>query len=303
MLPSNRIERSWLDAPDSEEPRLRYSTKHNPAGAPHLFAEEQIKEMVTQWQSDQRVELLNKILLLSRPLITGVILSRGAYTADMEETLHHLRIKIWKKLPNYDCSKGRLFTFLSLVCHQTLDELQARQRQYQERYAMTDVAVLESTPYSTAPEIRRTEILADLKWRIFQLKTICVDPYELESQRWLVRGLVNSDFELRRHQASDAMSVVFGISPRRSRTLHDATLLEARRQLLDVVQIPKIDISRLCGTRGHALVRYADQLSAQDFSKLVFLMRNLSPTAIIRGPLDWVLNGFPDARLLFDEQR
>jgi hypothetical protein len=96
------------------------------------------------------------------------------------------------------------------------------------------------------------------------------------------------------------MSIVYGLSPRRSRALHNQTLLEVRRQLLLVVEIPQIDVSHLCGTRGHALARYSTELSAQDFSKLAYLMRHLSPTSLIlAGHLDWVLSGYPNAQPLF----
>ncbi len=297
MQPSGNIEK-WLD----DEAPL-YPTKHNPCGAPYRFDERAVCALVLSWQADQRTELMDKILLLAHPVITGVVLTRGAHTVDMEETLHHLRIKIWRKLSNYNCSKGRLYTYLTMVAHQTLDELQARQRRYQERYAMTDVAVLESTPYSTAPEIRRTEILADIKWRLYQTRTVCTDPHELESQRWLVRGLLDSGFGLRRHEAADATVMVYGLHPRRARVLHDQTMLEVRRQLLDVVKVPAITRRDLIGTRGHALAKYSDQLSAQDFSKLAYLMKNLAPAIIPRPErVDLILGGFPNAQLLFKEQ-
>ena len=164
--------------------------------------------------------------------------------------------------------------------------------------------MLDQLKHSTAPEVRRTEVSDDLRWRIFQVKTVCSDPYELESQRWLVKGLLDAEFKLRRHEAADAMSIVYGLHPNRARVLHDQTLLEVRRQLLDVVQIPKIDISRLCGTRGHALARYSTQLSASDFSKLAYLMRNLAPTIIppnVRR--SWlILCRWPLSRLAFQLQ-
>jgi hypothetical protein len=113
-------------------------------------------------------------------------------------------------------------------------------------------------------------------------------------------GLLDAEFKLRRHESANAMTVVFGLSPRRSRVLHDATVLEIRRQLIDIVEVPPRTRANLIGTRGHALARYADQLSPEDFSRLAFLMRGLSPMAILKGPLDWVLNGHPEARPLHD---
>ena len=73
--------------------------------------------------------------------------------------------------------------------------------------------VLDHPQHSTEPEVRQTEALNDLNLRIYRFKTTCVDQHELEGQRWLVRGLVDSEFALKRHEASDAMSLVYGLSP------------------------------------------------------------------------------------------
>lgn len=85
-------------------------------------------------------------------------------------------------------------------------------------------------------------------------------------QRWLVRGLVDSEFALKRHEASDAMTLVYGLSPVRSRQIHARTLLEVRRQLLDVVELPAVTRANPIGTRGKALrdiaISYRRQISA-----------------------------------------
>jgi hypothetical protein len=115
--------------------------------------------------------------------------------------------------------------------------------------------------------------------------------------------MVATEFGLFRHQAADSMSVVFGIDPKRSRMLYDLTLLEVRRSLLDdTVEIPVVRRSSLCGTRARALARYAAQLSGEDFSKLVFLMKGLAPVIIpSTDRIDLILGGFPGAVPLFPE--
>src|SRR5260221_1766593 len=274
---------------------------HHPRGAPRLFCEEQIKAMVLEWQSDQRTELLNEILLRTQPLITGVLLSRSKHTEDFDELLNTLRIRIWKKLPKYDSTQGRIFSYFTLVCHQAVDELWAKRRLYQERYMPTSVEVLDHPKHSSAPEVRRTEVLDDLHWRIFRVQTVCTDEHELQAQRWLVKGLLDAEFKLYRHEAADAMTVVFGISPARARQIHDGTLLEIRRELLPITEIPRITTTDLCGTRQYALGKYANRLEPPEFSKLVFLMRNLAPAIIPKHErIDLILDGFPGARRLFD---
>ena len=83
------------------------------------------------------------------------------------------------------------------------------------------------------------------------------------------------EFHLCRHEAATAMELVYNLHPNRARTLRDRTVLEIRRTLLPITEIPKISLANLVGTRGHALAKYCDQLSAQDFAKLTFLMRGL----------------------------
>jgi hypothetical protein len=299
---SNRIERCWLDCPNDETQQL-HITRHSPRGAVHQFNEQRVRQLVIAWQADQRPELLNQILLLTQPLLSGVILSRTSYVADFDETLSDLRIRLWKKLPHYDHTKGRIFSFLTMIAHQLITELGVRHRLYQQRYNPTGAELLDHPQYSTEPEVRRDEKLDDLNWRIYGVKTTLSDPFELEAQRWLINGLVSTEFGLYRHQAADSMSIVFGLSPQRSRMLHDLTMLEVRRQLLDVVEIPTVSRRSLIGTRGRALAKYSDQLSSADFSRLVFLMRNLAPVIIPKTDrIDLILDGFPDAQPLFPSE-
>jgi hypothetical protein len=57
----------------------------------------------------------------------------------------------------------------------------------------------------------------------------------------------------------------------------------------------------LKGTRGYPLAKFAGESSPQDFSRLVFLMRNLVPIIIPPGRPDLILNGFPHSKRLFEE--
>jgi hypothetical protein len=160
--------------------------------------------------------------------------------------------------------------------------------------------VLETVKHSSWSRISREDVLNDIAWRIRQVRTVVTDPFELQAQKWLVEGQLSAEFTLKRHECADSMSIVFGIPPARSRVLHDATVLEISRELLPITKIPTITRGNLRGTRGFALARYANELSPEDFSKLVFLTRNLSPVAVIpAGRVDWTLGGFPEARPLF----
>jgi len=293
----------WLNSA-SEEPRQLHPSVHHPnGGAQHRFDEGVVCELVLKWQDSSEPELIEEIMRRCEPVLTGTILTRGGYSADFDEVLNSLRIRLWRRLSKFDPSRGRIFTFVSLVAGRSLIEIWSRRNLQARRYPETDISVLESIRHSSWSRISPVEALEDVRHRIMQVRTTCVDEHELSSQRWLVRGLLDAEFKLRRHQASDSMSLVYNLHPRRSRTIHDQTMLEVRRQLLDVVKVPAITRRDLIGTRGHALAKYSDQLSAQDFSKLAYLMKNLAPAIIPRPErVDLILGGFPNAQLLFKEQ-
>jgi hypothetical protein len=62
---------------------------------------------------------------------------------------------------------------------------------------------------------------------------------------------------------------VFGLTHRRSRELHDLTLLSIRQTLSDKTKHREVDSDRLKGTKGLPLVRYMNFLTRDEFSKLV----------------------------------
>jgi len=302
VQPSGNIKK-WLDSPVNEEPRQLHASVHHPnGGAQHRFDEGVVRELVLKWQDSREPELIEEILRRCEPALAGTILARGGYSADFNETLNALRIRLWRRLPKFDPSRGRIFTFVSLVAGRSLIEIWSRRNLQARRYPEIDISVLESIRHSSWSRISPAEALEDVWHRIMQVRTTCTDEHELSSQRWLVKGLLDAGFQLRRHHASDSMCLVFGLPAKRARVLHDQTLLEVRRQLLDVVQVPKITTENLIGLRQFALAKYAPQLSSKDFSRLIFLMRNLAPAIIPRPDrIDLILNGFPGARPLFDQ--
>jgi hypothetical protein len=189
-----------------------------------------------------------------------------------------------------------------MAVRQGLAEQMLCRARHKERYQTADISTLDFLEFAggkSCDGIFRAEIFEDVLHRIGQVRTRCTDEHELEAQRWLVRGFIDSEFKLRRHQAANALIIGYGIDYSRSRQLHDATLLEVRRQLLGLMEIPEIGVIDLRGTRAIALAKYAERLSNADFSKLVYLMRNLAPVIIEEGRIDWILNGYPGARLLF----
>ena len=111
---------------------------------------------------------------------------------------------------------------------------------------------------------------------------------------------------------------VYNLRHERSRELYDLTVLEVRRVLYpDLPPRPQIAPGRLVGTRGAWMMRFAPLLNASEFTKFFVLARDLGPfvvllvdpanrsrrqdrsAAVTRRNLEFVLNGHPDAVLLF----
>jgi len=113
---------------------------------------------------------------------------------------------------------------------------------------------------------------------------------------------------------------VYQLSHARSRELHDLVMLEVRRVLFDDLKLKdQIIANRLLGTRVAWIANYKKLLSAPEFTKFYFLMKNLAPyllllivepakngshrrdrsPAVDRRNLELILYGCPDAVPLF----
>jgi hypothetical protein len=130
-------------------------------------------------------------------------------------------------------------------------------------------------------------------------------------------SFLDAEFYLKRHQAADAMTEVYGLSYRRSRELFDLTLVAVRRELVSNRHLPPIPPKALIGNRGRALIRFAKHLSPDEFTRLAVLLRDIAPSAVyavrpaniaamrrgepgpIRTNLGLVLYGSPYDRPLF----
>lgn len=105
-----------------------------------------------------------------------------------------------------------------------------------KRYCEISEANGASAPADTAS----IEAVKDIEHKVRQAKSAYTDPFERRAQRWFVESFLGSAFTLRRHEASDAVMRVFSLTHRRSRQLHDATLLAVRRKLIAEKRLPLV---------------------------------------------------------------
>jgi len=163
------------------------------------------------------------------------------------------------------------------------------------------------------------EAIAEIEFKIRQIKTPWTDCYELAAQRWFVESFIDCGFHIRRHEAADAVIQVFGLDHSRSRQLFDLTMVSLRRELVDSRRLVPVPPASLLGTKGHALFKFARYLSPEEFTRLAVLMRDIAPDLVfrcnrknlarmrrgdvqaIRANLDLILWGLPIDRPLFTQ--
>jgi hypothetical protein len=261
------------------------------------FDEDTILPLVLKWQETKEECLLKEIFKKSDCMIRALVFSRGIYQyMEINEIISLIHIKIWRGLHLYTPLRGRLYSFLVRVIHNRITQAQLDTKKVVHHESLDSEEMENAAKYEDDDGAGMEE----LEHKIMKVKTICTDPKELEAQRWLVKSLISSSFEIRRHHAANAMTRVYGIHGGRSRQLHDYTLLEVRRALLQGIKIPKVYVRELDGTRQKHLKKYREFLTGANFNRLVFLMKNLSISIIEEFGVANVLYGFTNAVALFE---
>jgi hypothetical protein len=248
------------------------------------FNEECVLTLFRRWKATEDVAALNELLLACLPIVERLISLRGTTDFEsVEELRNRLLLRLAKGFRRwYDPGKGRIFTFITKTSEHGLVDAVRRCRRASRHYLPFDDLLSNSLRFSVNGQ-EHGQALDDIAYRVRRIRTLSVCPFEQEAQRYLVRNLLESNFAFRRHEAADAMVIVYGLTPDRSRKLYDITLLSIRRVLIDERKLKPVAASDLVGTRGRALLRYQSQLTPGEFSRLAYLMRNLAPAIIEDG--------------------
>ena len=264
------------------------------------FSESAALSLFEKWKAEEDLASLNELLKLCIPIVERLISRRGTTRfGTVEELINFVLLRLSRSLQRlYDPAKGRLFTFVSKSTESALIDVVRRKRWENGHLQPLDDYLLNSLQVNGQ---EHREALDDIQFRIWRIKTLSTCPFEKDAQRWLVKNLVESNFVFRRHQAADAMTIVYGLKPERSRQLYDITLLSVRRELINERKLKPVRKETLMGTRGQVLLRYASRLSELEFARLVYLMHNLAVSLIEAGEftLEEVLYGSPRETPLF----
>jgi hypothetical protein len=247
------------------------------------FVESEALAVFRRYQEGRALEELDALLRLLVPVVEGAICKRlGRVPLDYDEDRAHVLRKLCRSLPRlYDPARGSLFNFTTKLTENCLIDLLRRKIARDRHVVPWDEGMLERFGVNGA---EHRYALSEIAYRVMQIKTTSRDRCEVAAQRWLVRNLLASDFCFYRHEAANAMTIVYSVPPERARRIFDLTLLSIRRILLDGRRLRPVDCSRLRSLKDKGLLHYRPpRLSEGDFARLCYLMHNLAPSLIESG--------------------
>lgn len=296
-----------------------YRTWRHSEGTNYYFNPDYARELIERFNATGDTQALNDLLEHVEPLAKSTLEYRCTTRHEsIDELLSRIRIKLWRSLRLYDAARGSAFSFCAKIISSTAGaSIVGEAWNRQDRFTALSDAEFCSEPADPA----HAEGLAEIEYRVRQVKTSCTDAYELDAQRWFVESFIDCGFHIRRHQASDSAMSVFGLDHARSRQLFDLTIIGVRRQLLPNRRLNPVSPFDLRGTRSEALIKYAQFLSSEEFSRLATLMKDVAPSVVftvkpaniaairrgereaIRENLGIVLRGGPNDQPLFASSR
>jgi hypothetical protein len=244
----------------------------------HYFDSTKARQWIESYNQTGDAEALNRLLEHVTPLAQSILQYRSTLKyAEEGDLLSRIYCKLWRSLRLYDASKGSPFSFCAMVIQSVSRSAVGEVWTRNERFCEIDEASAVS-PY--ADPLSSTQELAEIEYRIRRLRTSCTRRAELSAQRWYVESFIDSGFRLRRHEAADAMMQVYGLDHARSRQLFDLTMVAIRRELISERRLAPVAPVTLRGTKSQALIRYAKILSAQEFTRLAVLLKDVAPSVV-----------------------
>jgi Sigma-70 region 2 len=302
-----------LRSPDQSE-QVHQTWRHRD-GAPHYFNSNLAREWIESYNQTGDQDSLCRFLEHAEPLVRSVIEYRNTVRHESaDELLSRIRIKLWRSLKLFDPGKGSAFSFCAKIISSTSASAVAEAWARSERFAALNEqadSVFQFDPVAS------NNAIADIEARVRRIRTPCTDPSELAAQKWLISSFIDAEFGLRRCDASNAMMSVHGLTHAQSRRLFDLTLVSIRRELLTDRRLALIRPSSLARTRSEAIVRYARFLSAEEFTRLAVLLKDIAPSVVltidpsracairrgcveaVRANVNLILNGSATDRRLF----
>jgi Sigma-70 region 2 len=258
---------------------LKHSTWRGGVNGTHYFDSTLARQLIESYNRSGDEGALCQFLEHAEPLICSIIQYRDTVRHESaDELLSRVRIKLWRSVRLYDPAKGTAFSFVAKIIQTTLASAVGEAWSRSERFCPFS----QSTDFAIQGDpVASTEAIADIQARVRMVRTPCRDQSEIDAQKWLVASFIDAEFALRRHEASDSMSMVYGLSHGESRRLFDLTLIAIRRELLAGRRLKPINPRSLVQTRSAAIVKYVRFVSADEFTRLATLTRDVAPSIIL----------------------
>lgn len=257
-----------------------FTSKHHPTGGAQAHCDNSALEAAIACFQNGDAGSLDEIVRLVEPRARTLIrFFKTHHYRPEDELLSDINFKLMRSVLRFDAQRATGFAYVSRIIESTLKTSVTNQRRNWARYSELSVELANTLP-AKADNLEGTD---DLVFKIKSwVKTSLIDPIEVAAQRWFVESFCQEGFSARRHTCADACMGVFQLSHARSRELHDLSALEVRRALYDEIRKPtQIIASRLFGSRCAWMVDYRAMMSAEEFTKFFYLMKNLAPYLLL----------------------
>jgi hypothetical protein len=298
-------------APDAIQ-RLVKTVKHYPNNTVSMVDSGEVEAAIDRWTTNRDEVAFIEIIDRCRPMFLALISSsRAGRYLEPRDLMSRIHVKLWKYVHGYDRAKAPAFTYISRIAWTAIISAIVESRRDSDRYVSTDAEIEE---FSVPAE---SFALEEVYHHFRQVRTVCPED-EWPAQRWIIQSLIEwAPTILPRHIGAEACTRVFDISRVRARRVFDLTVLGVRQVLATDLAARNLDPAKLRTTKARPLLRYAEHLSRDDFSRLVVMLRGLAPTTIIaiepanepairagnidatRVNIGYVLRGHPAAQPLF----
>jgi hypothetical protein len=293
-------------------------TKHHPNGdgSQHLD-NARLEGLIADFQNGNPSALSEIVTLTERRTVALIRFHGSAKYRSEPELISDVHYKLIRSVGRFDPSRGSGFTFLSHLVFNVLRSNVTAARKSAGRLVELDEGITEKLTADSGKEAR--EALEDVGDRLRrEVKTTLSDVAELAAARWMIDSFLGGAFESRRHTCANAAMQVYRLTHTRSRELYDLCMLACRVVLYDSRPHRPVYPGQLCHTRARWMARFAPLLTAEEFTRLVWLARDLSPFvvylispesrsrrqdrngSVTRENLLWVIHGHPAARPLFE---
>ena len=210
----------------------KISTLHHPEGIEPdriFFHEEEVCNLILEYQREPSPETWQKIVLGCLPLIESLIRHHNFQLYEDKEALkNECIIKLFKSLKHFDPNRGRAFSVLSVAFYRFLISYVQTVRMRTKRMALVEDDILEQ--YESTAQTR-AQLPEELKRKIAAIRTRFKTKSEKSAFRFLVNYFLLENFSQPRKLVLDTLRQQFGFSLEKAGAFYDYALVSLRSVL------------------------------------------------------------------------